>query len=166
MPVPRIRQSNDLWFSDLAHPTNVNRRCQHWCRKNASKGFVAAIILLISGLGLASGISTAVVERTRELGVLRALGATPGAVYRLLSVETLVTALGGCLLAIVLSDPVSRWLEYTLGTGIVEYPFDHKLSMEGIVLGLVIVSGVALLATVAPARMISKQAIRQAISYE
>ena len=132
----------------------------------ATISFLAAIILVISGLGLASGISTSVVERTRELGVLRALGAKPGAVYRLLSVESLMVGLGGFLLALIFADPLSRRLEYYLGNGIVEYPFDHLFSLEGVGICLATIVVMALLATIGPARMITRHPVRHSISYE
>lgn len=132
----------------------------------AMLGFLAAIILVISGLGLASGISTSVVERTRELGVLRALGAKPGIIYRLLSVETLVVAISGFVLALLFADPLSRKLEFYLGSGIVEYPFDHEFSLAGLAICLVVVVLTSLLATVGPARMVTRRPVRDAISYE
>lgn len=128
--------------------------------------FVAALMLLVSGLGMASGTSTSVIERTREIGVLRAIGATPAAVFGILTVEALVVALNGCALAGLLADPLSRKLEFYLGTGIVEYPFDHRFSLEGMALCIVLVSLLALAATLGPARLVTRGAVRRAVSYE
>ncbi len=132
----------------------------------AMLAFVAALMLLVSGLGMASGTSTSVIERTREIGVLRAIGATPAAVFGILTVEALAVALSGCALALLLADPLSRQLEFYFGTGIVEYPFDHQFSFEGLVLCVVLVSLLALAATLGPARLVTRGAVRKAVSYE
>jgi len=132
----------------------------------AMLAFVAALMLLVSGLGMASGISTSVIERTREIGVLRAIGASPAAVFGILAVETQTIALSGCALALVLADPLSRQLEFYFGTGIVEYPFDHQFSFAGLALCVVLVSLLALTATLGPARLVTRGVVRKAVCYE
>ena len=132
----------------------------------AMLAFVAALMLLVSGLGMASGISTSVIERTREIGVLRAIGATPAAIFGILAVEALTIALSGCALALVLADPLSRQLEFYFGTGIVEYPFDHQFSFAGLALCVALVSLLALAATLGPARLVTRGAVRKAVCYE
>jgi ABC-type lipoprotein release transport system permease subunit len=87
-------------------------------------------------------------------------------VYSLMSVETLLIAISGYLAALLVADPISRWLEFFLGSGIVEYPFDHKLSLAGIGICLAVVAAMALVATIGPARMVVRQPVRNAISYE
>jgi putative ABC transport system permease protein len=132
----------------------------------AMLAFVAALMLFVSGLGMASGVSTSVIERTREIGVLRAIGATPAALFRILTIEALVVALTGCALALLLANPLSKRLEYYFGTGIVEYPFDHKFSFEGLALCVVLVSLLAVAATLGPARLVSRGSVRSAVNYE
>jgi putative ABC transport system permease protein len=129
-------------------------------------GFVAAIMMFISGLGMASGISTSVIERTRELGVLRAIGATPMAILRMLSVEGLAVAMTGCALAMVIADPLSRRLEAFFGDGIVEYPFDHKFSFEGMAICFGIAALLSIIATLGPARLVTRGEVAQAVNYE
>jgi len=132
----------------------------------AMLAFVAALMLLVSGLGMASGTSTSVIERSREIGVLRAIGATPAAVFVILAIEALVVALSGCALALVLVDPLSRQLEFYFGTSIVEYPFDHQFSFAGLALCVALVSLLALAATLGPAKLVTRGAVRKAVSYE
>lgn len=132
----------------------------------ATLAFVAALMLVVSGLGMASGTSTSVIERTREIGVLRAIGATPAAVLGILTVEALAVALSGCATALFAADSLSKWLENYVGNGIVEYPFDHEFSMEGLVICVVLVSLLALTATLGPARLVTRGEVRTAVSYE
>ncbi|MCC8394469.1 FtsX-like permease family protein [Paraburkholderia sp. MMS20-SJTR3] len=58
--------------------------------------FIASIVLVISAMSVANTMSMAVVERTREIGTLRALGLTNAGVVRLFSLEGLWIALLGC----------------------------------------------------------------------
>jgi putative ABC transport system permease protein len=56
---------------------------------------LALTALLAAGAGVSNAVLMAVSERRREIGVLRALGASPGLVFRLVWAETLVLCLAG-----------------------------------------------------------------------
>ena len=77
-------------------------------------GCVALVALLIAGAGVSNTVLMAVTERTREIGVLRAVGASPVDVFRLIWLETVqVCLLGGVvgvLLAVLGSRGIERWL--------------------------------------------------------
>lgn len=66
---------------------------------------------------LGAGISTSVIERTREVGVLRAIGATPRAITGILSTESVFMALTAWLAAMSIANPVSAYLGSYFGTG-------------------------------------------------
>jgi putative ABC transport system permease protein len=127
---------------------------------------VAVSMLIVSNLGMASAISTNVVERTRELGILRAIGGSPQAIHSMLSSEAVTMALLGWLIALVLAQPFSLFLSDYFGTALVEYPFDYKGSFQGIFLSLLITILLARTATIAPARLASRQSVKEAIGYE
>ncbi len=61
--------------------------------------------VLVGGLGLAGTMSMNVLERTREIGVMRAVGASDGAVLRVILVEGLLMAGLSWFLAIFLAVP-------------------------------------------------------------
>jgi putative ABC transport system permease protein len=65
--------------------------------------FIASIVLVISAMSVAITMSMAVVERTREIGTLRALGLTTAGVVRLFSLEGLWIAVLGCLSGFVIT---------------------------------------------------------------
>jgi putative ABC transport system permease protein len=115
---------------------------------------------------MASAISTSVVERTRELAILRAIGGKPGAIRTILSSESVVIALLGWLLALVLAQPISRVLSAYFGTALVEHPFDYKGSIEGAGLSLMVAIILAGAATIAVARLANRQSVLEAIAYE
>lgn len=74
-------------------------------------GCIAAIALLAAAAGVSNTILIAVAERRRELGVMRALGASRSDIFRLIWLETLHTCLAGALAGIALSFVASRAVE-------------------------------------------------------
>jgi putative ABC transport system permease protein len=72
-------------------------------------------MIVVGGLGLASTMSLAVLERTREIGVLRAIGARHGAILAMVQIEGLVISIASWALAIPLSVPMSVILGRAFG---------------------------------------------------
>src|SRR5205085_5416116 len=66
-------------------------------------GNMSLLMIVVGGLGLASTMSLAVLERTREIGVLRAIGAQHGTILRMIQIEGLVIAVLSWAVAIPLS---------------------------------------------------------------
>jgi putative ABC transport system permease protein len=64
---------------------------------------VVALAVVVGFLVVFLSMYTAVVERTREIGILKALGATPGTIIGILVREALILAIVGCLIGIILS---------------------------------------------------------------
>lgn len=66
-------------------------------------GFLGVILLVIVLFSVTNTLAMAVIERTREIGTLRAMGTTPGEVMRLFTLEGLVLGCGGALLGMALA---------------------------------------------------------------
>lgn len=81
-------------------------------------GCITLVALLIAGAGVSNAILMAISERTREIGVMRAVGASRGDIFRLFWLETVqVCALGsvlGIALAFAASRGVENWLRVRL----------------------------------------------------
>jgi len=81
-------------------------------------GCIACVALLIAGAGVSNTILMSVTERTREIGVMRAVGASRGNVFFLTWLETVLLCvlggIGGLLLAGVASSGVEQWLRERL----------------------------------------------------
>jgi len=78
-------------------------------------GVMGQLMIVVGGLGLASSMSLAVLERTREIGVLRAIGATHRAIVAMVQIEGLVIAVLGWAIALPLSIPMSAVLGVAFG---------------------------------------------------
>ncbi len=68
------------------------------------------IIIFIVSIGVLNTILMGTLERTREFGVLKAIGTRPLAVFTLIMLESLVLAMISCLIGLALSLPVCFWL--------------------------------------------------------
>ncbi|MBI5723636.1 MAG: ABC transporter permease [Planctomycetes bacterium] len=82
-------------------------------------GTVAAISLIVGGIGIMNIMLATVAERTREIGIRKALGAKNGDILRQFLIETLVITIGGGLLGLALgwglmagtAAAVNQWLK-------------------------------------------------------
>lgn len=74
-------------------------------------GCIAAVAFLVAGAGVSNTILIAVAERRRELGTLRAIGASRADIFRLVWFETLQTCLVGALAGMAVSFLASRTVE-------------------------------------------------------
>lgn len=127
---------------------------------------MVALVALVGGLGLASTMSINVIERTREIGVLRALGAQTPVVRRVVVVEGLVIGLVSAVIGTIGALPFDAWLSATLGPLILYHPLDVVFWWPGVLLWLVIVALIAVLASLAPAQAAARLTIRETLAYD
>jgi putative ABC transport system permease protein len=123
------------------------------------------LLALIGGLGLASMTTVNVLERTRELGVMRAIGAGPAIVLKVIAGEGVLTAGVSWFLALVLSLPLTRALGLLAARMFgAALPFTVSVAAAAAWLGLVL--AIAAAASAAPALRASRLEVRQALAYE
>jgi putative ABC transport system permease protein len=127
---------------------------------------MAMLITLVGGLGLAGTMSMSVIERTREIGVMRAVGASDRSVLRVVLVEGLLMAVFSWLASVVLALPVGKFMSLVIGTEIANGPLSYVYSVQGAALWLVLVLCVALIASYLPARNASRLTVRDVLAYE
>jgi putative ABC transport system permease protein len=127
---------------------------------------MAVLLGVVGGLGLMGTMTINVVERAREIGVLRAVGASDSAVLRIFLTEgMLIGALSwatGALVAI----PISKLLADALGNVFIRRPLAYAYSLEGTLLWIAIVLALATAASLLPAWRASRLAVREVLAYE
>jgi len=126
--------------------------------------FIATMMAVVGILGLASALSTSVIERTREFGVMRAIGARSADVRKIVLTEGLFTGLLSGLLAVPLSVPLSMQVGNVIGS-ISLQPLSLTLSWGAVGIWFAIVLAGAAAASVSPAIRASRLAIRQTLAY-
>ena len=127
---------------------------------------MAALLAVVGALGLAGALGLGVIERTRELGVLRALGAGDADVARLVIAEGVVVAFAGALAAVPLSVPAGRVLADAVGELFLGGPPAYAFATWGAVAWLGIALGVALVAGALPALRAARLPVRELVAYE
>lgn len=120
---------------------------------------IAAISLVVGGIGIMNIMLVTVVERTKEIGVRKALGATPKTIRHQFLVEATVLSVCGGILGIVFGIIVS----YVIASA---FSYTLKLSMPSIVLSLAFSSAVGIFFGWYPAAKASDLDPIQALSYE
>jgi putative ABC transport system permease protein len=120
---------------------------------------------VIGCIGLASTMSANVLERTREFGVMHAIGARPSAVRRIIIAEGIFLALASCLLAILPTLGLTAVMGSVLGNAFLYAPLPFRVSVLASVMWVVLVVLGAVLATEAAASRASRLTVRQALAY-
>jgi putative ABC transport system permease protein len=127
---------------------------------------MALLIALVGGLGLSGTMSLNVLERIREIGVMRAIGATPRDILWIVIGEGLligfISWLAGCLLAV----PLGTLLGNLIGMGFLQAPLSSVYSFTGAALWLGVVLAISALASLAPAISAVRTPVREVLVYE
>ncbi len=126
---------------------------------------VAAISLLVGGVGIMNIMLVSVTERTREIGLRKAIGATKkNILFQFLLEAVILTGVGG-LIGIILGSSFSAILAYVLGKVLVlDWQFTFPLS--GALLGFGVAALIGLIFGLYPARQASKKSPIEALRYE
>jgi putative ABC transport system permease protein len=127
---------------------------------------MAFLLAVVGSLGLMGAMSINVLERKREIGVLRAIGASNGSVLQIFVVEGVVIGLLSWAGALFLSQPLSRALGWRIGMTFARLPLNYVYDLLAPVLWLGIVVVVAALASLIPARNAARLAVRETLAYE
>lgn len=126
---------------------------------------MAVLTALVGTLGLMSTMSMNLLERTRELGVMRAIGATPGAICGLAVMEALIIAALSLVPALALSLPTSAFLGHLIGNMAFRTPLPLSIAPLAFVSWAALVLSGAVLASLYPAVRASRLTVRDALSY-
>ena len=127
---------------------------------------IASVIGAVGLIGLGSMMSTNVIERTREFGVMSAIGAPASTVRNLVVFEGVFVAAISCVVAVVPALVLTGVMGAGLGNLFMgaPVPFEVSISANGIWVMLVVLG--AVLATMAPASRASRLTVREALAYQ
>jgi len=137
--------------------------------KEISKQFnffnaIVAIAVIVSLLGVVNTLAMSVIERTREIGVLRALGASRWLVRQTMVDESLLITLAGAISGVLVGLLIGFVWVASMGSFLPGISFHAPV---GTIVGVAIAAVVAgVLAAVVPARRAAKLKVIQALTYE
>ncbi len=127
---------------------------------------ISLLAAAVGGIGLMGTMSINVVERRREIGVMRATGATSAAVAAIFVAEGVVIGVLSWVFAVPISYPGARLFSDLVGSALLRTPFEFVYSADGMGMWLVVVSVVSALASLWPALRATRVSVREALAYE
>jgi putative ABC transport system permease protein len=125
---------------------------------------ILVALVVPSLLGLINTLAINMLERTREIGLLRAIGATRGQIRRLVVAESLLLAMIGTALGLLAGVALGYALVGVIGSTV--YSTTFYFPWAGLLFAVAIALIIALLASLLPARQASQVKIVQALQYE
>jgi putative ABC transport system permease protein len=121
-----------------------------------------ALAVIVSLFGMVNTLVLSVFERTRELGMLRAVGMTRNQVARMVRQESVITALIGAALGL----PLGIFLAVLVTRALSQFEFELAPPWKNLIAFAVVSMIVGVLAAVAPARRASRLNVLRALQYE
>jgi len=120
-------------------------------------GGIAAISLLVGGIGIMNIMLVSVTERTREIGLRKALGATPEVILTQFLIEAVFLSVGGGIIGILLGSGGAILLNNFIPMAITAW---------SVILAFAVSAGVGIIFGIAPARRASLLSPIEALRYE
>jgi len=145
-----IRQSNETLFNILVGMLLI----------------MAILMAAVGGLGLMGTMTLNVLERTREIGVMRAIGASNGAIRGIVMFEGMMIGMISWLIGALVAIPLGQLLSEALGIVIFQMPLHYVVATDGVIIWFIVVLVISTLATVLPAHNASRLTVREVLAYE
>lgn len=127
---------------------------------------MAILTAVVGSMGLTGTMGMNVLERTREIGIMRAIGADDRAVMRTVIAEGVVIGVISFALAILLSIPFTYMLSTIVSLAVFQTPIDVVFTYSGYAIWLALVLALSAVASILPARNAARLTIREVLAYE
>ncbi|MGB0891783.1 MAG: ABC transporter permease [Flavobacteriaceae bacterium] len=154
------RKHNDVLDFEITIPIQLLKQQQKTKQIfNIVLSIIAGISLLIGGIGIMNIMLASVLERTKEIGIIRAIGATQQDVILQFLSESVLISIGGGIIGIILGIIASYVVEFATGIATV-------LSFNSVLLSFFVATLIGLIFGIAPAKAAAKKSPIEAIRYE
>jgi putative ABC transport system permease protein len=126
---------------------------------------LAVIVALVGGIGLMGSLSISVVERTREIGVMRAVGARSRVMLGMFLMEGVLQGVLSWAIVAPLSFALGKPLANALGQAMFSANLDYQYNLRAVMVWLVIILVISSLASILPARNATRISVRESLVY-
>ena len=126
---------------------------------------LAMLTAMVGGIGLAGSLGIGVIERTREIGVLRAIGARTKTIKRMFIMEGVLQGLISFVISTPLAFFLARPLARALGQTMLEVDLDYAFNYPAVGIWLALVLVISILASIAPARRATRINVNEVLNY-
>ncbi|MGD9093003.1 MAG: FtsX-like permease family protein [Anaerolineales bacterium] len=128
-------------------------------------GIMAIVIAAVGSIALSGALSLSVMERRREIGVMRAIGASSWAIFRLFIGEGILLGWLSWLIAVPLAIPAGRIMVQALGEAF-QIDMIYQYTPMGMILWFFIITILSILASWLPARGATRISVRESLAYQ
>jgi putative ABC transport system permease protein len=126
---------------------------------------LSVIVALVGSITLMGALSIGVIERTKEIGVLRALGARSSTILGIFIMEGVLQGLASWLVAIPLSYITAPVVASALGKAMFGATLDYQYNWSALGIWFGLVLFISILASILPARSATKISVRDSLAY-
>jgi len=126
---------------------------------------LAVLIASVGAIGLSGTLAIGVLQRTREIGVLRAIGASSASIFKLFMLEGFFHGLMAWIISIPIAYFLAEPLARKLGEIMLGIQLDFSFSFISVSIWLALVSILVLLASYLPARHATQIVVRSSLNY-
>ena len=127
---------------------------------------MAILSAIVGSIGLMGTMSINVLERRREIGVMRAIGAKSPAIVGIFMGEGVFLGLLSWLLAVPISYPGARIFSSMIGQTLMNLPLNFQYSFEGMAIWLGLVLFFSAVASFVPSLRATRISVRETLTYE
>lgn len=127
---------------------------------------MALLLAAVGGLGLTTTMNINIMERVREIGVLRAIGASNTSVRKIVLLEGVSMGLVSWAIGLLLSVPISPFLSDQLGLAVIKVPLHYHYAWPAALVWFFVLQAVAVIASLGPARNAVRLTVREVLAYE
>ncbi len=159
-----IERNMDVFFSQTIHEIRQQAISQFAITINMLM-FLAVVVAVVGGIGLMGSLSISVVERTREIGVMRAIGARTATIMGMFMMEGVLQGLLSWAIAGPISLALGQPLANALGQTMFEANLDYQYNYVAVIIWLVVILVISTLASILPARNATRISVRDSLAY-
>jgi putative ABC transport system permease protein len=127
---------------------------------------MASLTAFVGSIGLTGTMGMNILERTREIGVMRTIGAVDIEIIKSVVIESTIIGLITWVLAIGVSFPISELLLKIISESMMGSVMDLTFAPEGVAIWLVVVVVLSFTASILPARNATRLTIHEVLAYE
>jgi putative ABC transport system permease protein len=127
---------------------------------------VAIVMAVVGGIGLMGALSISVVERTREIGVMRTIGAQTLTIMGMFMLEGIMQGLLSWLVVMPVSFILGKPLSNAVGQIMFSIDMDYQYNVQALLIWLAVVLIISTLASIVPARNATRISVRQSLAYQ
>lgn len=165
--VQLLLDANGIHVSDLTTGSSINDSSAASFAVLTNLLLILAILTaLVGSIGLSGTMSMNIMDRTREIGVMRSIGASDSILMKMVMIEGLGIGWISWLIGAILSFPIGKLMSDLVTRALFGISSQYSFTVTGFIIWFVVVSVLSVVASYVPARNATKLTIREVLAYE